>query len=38
MPIAYGAVFENLIMVGAGVLVMLFGMYAWAIEPSTEEH
>ena len=38
LPIAYGAVFENLIMVGAGVLVMLFGMYAWAIEPSTEEH
>jgi len=38
LPIAYGAVFENLILVGIGVVTLLFGIYAWAIEPPTEEH
>jgi cytochrome c oxidase subunit 1 len=38
MPIlGYGFVFKNWWILAAGVLVMLFGMYAWAIEPATAE-
>jgi cytochrome c oxidase subunit 1 len=37
LPIlGYGAVFKNFWFVPIGALVVLFGMYAWAIEPPTE--
>ncbi|MGQ0803624.1 MAG: cytochrome c oxidase subunit I [Actinomycetota bacterium] len=40
LPIlGYGAVFKNFWFVPLGAVVLLFGMYAWAIEPPTEpEH
>jgi cytochrome c oxidase subunit 1 len=38
LPIlGYGAVFKNFWFVPFGAIVVLFGMYAWAIEPATEE-
>jgi cytochrome c oxidase subunit I len=38
LPIlGYAAVFKNLLLVPIGSIVLLFGMYAWAIEPATEE-
>jgi cytochrome c oxidase subunit 1 len=38
LPIlGYGAVFKNFWFVPFGAIVLLFGMYAWAIEPATEE-
>ncbi len=38
LPIlGYGAVFKNFAFVPFGAIVLLFGMYAWAIEPATEE-
>jgi cytochrome c oxidase subunit 1 len=38
LPIlAYGFVFKNWWILAVGVVIMLFGMYAWAIEPATEE-
>jgi cytochrome c oxidase subunit 1 len=37
LPIlGYGAVFKNFWFVPLGAVVLLFGMYAWAIEPPTE--
>jgi len=36
--IGYAAIFKILWLVPLGALVILFGMYAWAIEPPTEEH
>ncbi|MSO37205.1 MAG: cytochrome c oxidase subunit I [Acidimicrobiia bacterium] len=39
MPVlAYAAVFKEPLLVIPGVLLLLFGIYAWAIEPGTEEH
>jgi cytochrome c oxidase subunit 1 len=38
LPIlGYGAVFKNFWFVPFGAIVLLFGMYAWAIEPAAEE-
>jgi cytochrome c oxidase subunit 1 len=37
LPIAYAAVFQSVIPLVIGVLVLAFGMYAWSIEPGTEE-
>jgi cytochrome c oxidase subunit 1 len=38
MPIlGYGFVFKNWWVLAAGLVFMLFGMYAWAIEPATAE-
>jgi len=37
LPIAYAAVYQSWIPLVIGVLILLFGMYAWGIEPSTEE-
>jgi cytochrome c oxidase subunit 1 len=37
LPIAYAAVFKSWIPLGIGVVVLLFGIYAWGIEPATEE-
>jgi cytochrome c oxidase subunit 1 len=38
LPIlGYGAVFRNFWFVPFGAIMLLFGMYAWAIEPPTEE-
>jgi Cytochrome c oxidase subunit IV len=37
LPIlGYAAVFQALWLVPIGVLVVVFGMYAWGIEPQTE--
>jgi cytochrome c oxidase subunit 1 len=35
--LGYGFVFKNWWILAAGVVVMLFGLYAWATEPSTED-
>jgi cytochrome c oxidase subunit 1 len=37
LPIGYAAVFQSVIPLVIGVLVLAFGMYAWSIEPGTEE-
>ena len=38
LPIlGYAAVFKNPWLAIPGVIVLLFGMYAWAIEPGTAE-
>jgi cytochrome c oxidase subunit I len=37
LPIGYAAVYQNWIPLVIGVLILLFGMYAWSIEPGTEE-
>jgi cytochrome c oxidase subunit 1 len=37
LPIAYAAVYQSWIPLVIGVLILLFGIYAWGIEPSTEE-
>jgi cytochrome c oxidase subunit 1 len=37
LPIAYAAVFQSWIPLVIGVLVLAFGMYAWGIEPPTDE-
>ena len=34
--IGYAAVFTNPWLAIPGVIIVLFGMYAWAIEPGTE--
>jgi cytochrome c oxidase subunit 1 len=34
--LGYGAVFKNFWFVPIGAIVVLFGMYAWAIEPASE--
>ncbi|GIU88410.1 MAG: cytochrome c oxidase subunit 1 [Acidimicrobiia bacterium] len=39
MPVlGYGFVFKNWWLVALGVAVLMFGLYAWAVEPPTEEH
>jgi hypothetical protein len=35
--LGYAAVFKNPWLAIPGVLILLFGMYAWAIEPGTAE-
>jgi cytochrome c oxidase subunit 1 len=37
LPIGYAAVYQSWIPLVIGVLILLFGMYAWGIEPGTEE-
>jgi len=37
LPLGYAAVFQNWIPLFIGVLVLGFGVYAWGIEPATEE-
>jgi cytochrome c oxidase subunit 1 len=37
LPIGYGAVYKSWIPLIIGVLVLGFGMYAWGIEPATDE-
>jgi cytochrome c oxidase subunit 1 len=37
LPIGYAAVYRNWFPLVLGVLILLFGMYAWSIEPGTEE-
>jgi len=37
LPIGYAAVYKSWIPLVFGVLILLFGMYAWTIEPSTDE-
>ncbi len=37
LPIGYAAVFQSWIPLIIGVLILLFAMYAWSIEPGTEE-
>jgi cytochrome c oxidase subunit 1 len=37
LPIAYSAVYRAWIPLIIGVLILLFGLYAWSIEPDTEE-
>jgi cytochrome c oxidase subunit 1 len=34
--IAYGQVYKMYLISGIGAIVLLFGLYAWAVEPSTE--
>jgi cytochrome c oxidase subunit 1 len=34
--LGYAAVFKNLWLVWPGVVILLFGLYAWAIEPASE--
>jgi cytochrome c oxidase subunit 1 len=39
LPIlGYGFVFKNWLILGFGAALMFFGLFAWAIEPPTEEH
>jgi cytochrome c oxidase subunit I len=37
LPIAYAAVYQTIAPLVIGVLVLAFGIYAWGIEPPTEE-
>jgi cytochrome c oxidase subunit 1 len=37
LPLGYAAVFQSWIPLIIGVLVLAFGVYAWSIEPATEE-
>ncbi|HEU5301740.1 MAG TPA: cytochrome c oxidase subunit I [Acidimicrobiia bacterium] len=37
LPIGYAAVYQSWIPLLVGLLVLLFGMYAWGIEPTTED-
>jgi len=37
LPIGYAAVYQSWIPLVIGVLILLFAMYAWGIEPGTEE-
>lgn len=37
LPLAYAAVYHSLLLAVIGAVIVLFAMYAWAIEPPTEE-
>ncbi|MFO7589333.1 MAG: cytochrome c oxidase subunit I [Acidimicrobiia bacterium] len=37
LPIGYAAVYQSIIPLLIGLVVLLFGMYAWGIEPPTED-
>ena len=37
LPIGYAAVYQSWVPLLIGLMVLLFGMYAWGIEPTTEE-
>jgi cytochrome c oxidase subunit 1 len=37
LPLGYAAVYHSLLLAIIGAVIVLFGMYAWAIEPPTEE-
>jgi cytochrome c oxidase subunit 1 len=37
LPIGYGAVFKSWIPLIIGVVIIAFGIYAWGIEPATDE-
>ena len=36
LPLGYAAVYHSFAWLIPGVLILLFGLYAWAIEPPTE--
>ncbi|MBM3671292.1 MAG: cytochrome c oxidase subunit I [Actinobacteria bacterium] len=36
LPLGYAAVYHSFAWLGVGVVVLLYGLYAWAIEPGTE--
>jgi cytochrome c oxidase subunit 1 len=36
LPLGYAAVYHSFAWLGVGVVVLLYGLYAWAIEPPTE--
>lgn len=37
LPLGYAAVYHSLLLAAIGAVIVLFGAYAWAIEPPTEE-
>jgi cytochrome c oxidase subunit 1 len=37
LPLAYAAVFKSFLLMGIGAVITFFAVYAWAIEPPTEE-
>jgi cytochrome c oxidase subunit I len=37
LPLGYAAVFKSFVLLGVGAVILLFGMYAWAIEPPTAD-
>ena len=37
LPIGYAAVYQSWVPLLVGLVVLLFGMYAWGIEPPTED-
>ena|SRR6266540_4892201 len=37
LPLGYAAVFHSFLALGIGAVILLFAMYAWAIEPPTDE-
>jgi hypothetical protein len=36
LPLGYAAVYHSFVWLAVGLPILLFGMYAWAIEPATE--
>jgi cytochrome c oxidase subunit 1 len=32
----YGLIYNNLLLIGDGALILLAGLYGWAVEPATE--
>jgi cytochrome c oxidase subunit 1 len=36
VPLGYAAVYHSFVWLAVGALTVLFGMYAWAIEPPTD--
>jgi hypothetical protein len=36
LPLGYAAVYHSFVWLAVGLPLILFGMYAWAIEPATE--
>ena len=38
LPLGYAAVYHSFVWLAVGVVILLFGMYAWAIEPPDEPH
>ena len=36
LPLGYAAVYRSFVWLGIGALTLLYGLYAWAIEPATE--
>jgi cytochrome c oxidase subunit 1 len=38
LPLGYAAVYHSFVWLAVGVVILLFGMYAWAIEPPDAPH